>query len=161
MKLLIYILLSITLQANEFPLVQPYAVERVSQEIAPTLQKESIVQKAMPKKKPKATKTGTTTNTKTLDIKFLPKSARIQKPAMQKIRQFATYLLENKSYQAVLYCYTDNEATKKENFLLSQKRADNIIDVLQKLKISVTRLTAIGMGEVTDKNNDIQALIIK
>ena len=168
MKLFIFILFCITLQANEFPLVQPFAVERASQANKPEKQKESLVQKVAPKK----VKTGTTTNTKILNIHFLPKSATFAEGAQKELHNFASYLLKNKSYQAVIYSYTDNTGDKKQNLLLSQQRANNIIDVLKKFKVSSTKLTAIGMGQQNPiaendtqegraQNRRIEALIIK
>ena len=168
MKLFIFIFFCIALQANEFPLVKPFAVERVAQENTSEIHTAPLVQKVTPKK----VKTGTTTNTQILNIHFLPKSATFKEGSMKELYDFARYLLKNKSYQAVIYSYTDSMGDKKQNLLLSQTRANNIIKVLEKLKISSTKLTAIGMGQQNPiaendtqegraKNRRIEALIIK
>ncbi len=158
MKLLIYILLYITLQANEFPLVQPFAVERASQETTPTVNKEL----APPKKKQiKKIKAAATTNTQELAINFPPEGEKLTKKAKEVLQKFADYLRANPSYQAVIYVYCNHFETNKKNFELSQKRANNIVQLLESFKINSTRLTAIGGGKVEGKENKTESLIIQ
>jgi len=166
MKLLLLFLSFITLNANEFPLIQPISVERsVSSTILP-VKKEPVISKTPQKK------TNTSTHTQKLKIDFLANSATIKKSALPVLEDLAKNLLHHKLYQAVIYGYTDSWGDKEKNRLLSQERANNVIQILEKMGVSSTRLTAIGMGkqnpiadndtkEGREANRRIEALIIK
>ena len=173
MKLLLLAtsLLSTTLylQASEFPLIQPISVEKAPLIFAPTTIKKELVKKMIVKKK-KVQKA--ITDTMLLDINFKTYSDKITSNSDDKILKFVTYLKENKSYQIVIYGYTDSSGNKAKNLILSQNRANSVINKLEKMGISTTRLTAVGMGskdpiadnstpEGREKNRRIEALIIK
>jgi len=110
--------------------------------------------------------------TKLLNITFKPSSAIITSESNDKLIVFADYLLENKSFQVVIYGYTDSIGDAPVNLKLSQKRAKSVTTTLNSLGVSSTRLTAVGMGEKDPiatnetregraKNRRIEALIIE
>ncbi len=85
--------------------------------------------------------------TATLNINFNYKKYNISDELIDGLKEFALFLKENNGYQVVIYGYTDSVGTKKSNKILSQKRANAIKESLMRYGISITRLTAIGMGE--------------
>lgn len=167
------IIVSFSLNANEFSLVKPISVERATTKTAsPTsLDSENIAFKAQVNKANK-TKIKDFTNTKTLAINFERGNANIPKSDTKTLEDFKNYLNENKGYQAIIYSYTDSIGSEIQNRTLSEKRAKNIKQALESMGLSSTRLTAIGKGEkepIADntyedgrnKNNRIEILIIK
>ena len=170
-KILLSILPFTFLQASEFPFIQPIAVEK-----APIIKKTDkttlvkIEKKAVVKKTKKVQ--NDLTDTMLLDINFQTNSDKITSDSDDKILEFANYLKRNKGYQIVIYGYTDDSGNKAKNLILSQKRANRVINRLENMGISITRLTAVGMGskdsiadnstpEGREKNRRIEALIIK
>jgi OOP family OmpA-OmpF porin len=175
MKLIIPISLivyALTLQANDYPLVQPISVEKAPIKTSKIIQKELTVLEKEVQKKPEVKSAQQHTNTMVLELKFQANSADFKENATQELEEFSNYLLKNKSYQVVIYGYTDSSGEKEANRILSQKRANSVIKVLQNSGISSTRLTAIGMGAknpIADNttaqgratNRRIEALIIE
>jgi len=160
------------LQANEFPLVQPISVERAPLNQVVQKKQEPTITKKVVKKVPKKKANNTKTDTIVLNIKFQNNSVKLKENSTQVLEEFSTSLLENKASQVVIYAYTDSSGEKEANLILSQKRANAVIDFLHKTGVSSTRLTAIGMGEkdpIADNtteegretNRRIEALIIE
>jgi len=85
--------------------------------------------------------------TATLKINFESSKYNISKDLIQDLKTFADFLQENKSYQIVIYGYTDNSGDERKNKLLSQRRADTVKKALESYGINSTRLTAVGMGD--------------
>jgi OmpA-OmpF porin, OOP family len=85
--------------------------------------------------------------TTTLNLTFPPSKANISDKLINELQTFALFLKENKGYQVVIYGYTDSLGDKKQNKILSQKRANTVKEALRRYGISITRLTAIGKGE--------------
>jgi len=168
--LLPVLFVTFTLNANEFPLVQPISVEKAPiYHVETPSVKKIIKEKAKPKTKEESEEFA---KSKLLDIKFEANSIGLNKSALEQISEFAQYLKKNRGYQVVLYGYTDSIGSKHENLVLSQKRVNAIQDALIKEGISSTRLTAVGKGELDpigdntheegrEKNRRIEALIIK
>ncbi len=175
MRYLLLLLLSLLLNAKEFPFIQPVAVE------------EAPIQKVIKKETPqeKKIKDEQTTKTKEIvkkvdsdndgiidekdkcpntskdfivDYQGCPKTATLQitfeswkynisDDLIKNLKTFAEFLQENKSYQVVIYGYTDSMGDADSNKLLSQRRANAVKKALEDYGISSTRLTAVGMGE--------------
>jgi len=162
-----------TLNADDFSLVKPISVEKAPvYHVKTPTQKKLLAAKKEKIKAKKKTESEEFAKSKVLDIKFKSQSAALDKNALDKVFEFAQYLKKNKSYQVVLYGYTDSIGSKHENLLLSQKRVNAIVDKLISQGISSTRLTAVGKGEQDpigdnmykegrEKNRRIEALIIK
>ena len=172
MKLFILIAFILNLQANDFPLLQPISIEKAPLEhIVSTKKEEPIVEKTV-QKALEETDNKQNTNVMLLKINFQANSTKISENSTAELEEFSNYLLKNKSYQVVIYAYTDSSEKKEDNRILSQKRANKIIEFIEHFGVSSTRLTAIGMGEknpIADndtaqgriKNRRIEALIIK
>ena len=160
------IFLTLSLNANEFPLIQPMSVERAPAKVAKSVQVAKLAEEEKntiaTQSAVKASNPDEFAKTQLLDIEFTSGSASIANDSMSKIIEFAQHLQQNKGYQVVLYGYVDSEEEKHDNLVLSQKRVDNVIKVLIENGVSSTRLTAVGKGEVDSAGNPrVEALIIK
>jgi len=83
----------------------------------------------------------------TLDVKFASTKYTINAKIIDNLRDFASFLKENRNYQVIIYGYTDSIGDSVENKTLSQKRANAVKKGLISLGVSSTKLTAIGRGE--------------
>ena len=171
------ILTTLQVCANEFSLIQPMSVEKAPQNIAKSPEKKT--QKSFTKledlkvnKSKNRMPTENLTKMKFLDINFKSDQFIIPDEDIDKLKDFAKYLKENKGYQAIIYSHTDSTGGERKNRLLSQNRANSIKKGLEKSGVRSTRLTAIGKGELEplesnnfengrNKNNRIEVLIIK
>ncbi len=110
--------------------------------------------------------------TSTLKIKFVSKQFDVTPEILKELEGFASFLKKNKSYQVIIYGYTDSIGDKIKNKLLSQRRANAIKEGLMSHGISATKLTAIGKGEANpiadnmyakgrEKNRRIEIELIK
>ena len=158
--------LALSLNANEFPLIQPLSVERAPAKVVTSVQAKEIAKQEKIKIETKNALNSNDSDefakTQLLDISFAIGSASISENSISKIMEFTNYLKQNKGYQVVLYGYVDSEKQKYANLVLSQKRVDNVISVLIENGVSSTRLTAVGKGEVDSAGNPrVEALIIK
>ena len=86
--------------------------------------------------------------TTTLKVNFAPGKYNVTDSLVNQLQEFALFLKENKGYQVIIYGYTDSIGDAKANKVLSQKRANAVMEALSRYKISSVRLTAIGKGEV-------------
>lgn len=85
--------------------------------------------------------------TTTLKVNFAPGKYGVTDSLVNQLQEFALFLKENKGYQVIIYGYTDSIGSAKANRVLSQKRANAVMEALSRYKISTVRLTAIGKGE--------------
>lgn len=70
------------------------------------------------------------------------------KPQVQKeIEKLYLLLRDNPGLKIELSCHTDSRGTDKDNFILTQKRADAIANILYSKGISHERVIAVGYGE--------------
>jgi len=168
--LLLLLLLSLWLNAKEFQFIQPVAVEEAP--VQKVIKKEQIKETPAPKVKQKVKKAdsdndgvidekdkcpNTSKNfivdyqgcpkTATLKITFASWQYNISDDLVENLKTFAKFLQENKSYQVVIYGYTDSIGDAESNKLLSQRRANSVKKALEGYGIRSTRLTAVGMGE--------------
>ena len=173
MKYLLFLLLVSYLNADEFAFIKPVAVEEApvvqtqkqKSEKEETVKKTSEIKKVVKKadsdndgiidEKDKCPNTSRDfivdyqgcPKTATLKINFTPLSYDVSQELIKNLEEFANFLQENKSYQVVIYGYTDSTGDAEENKILSQQRAEAVKKALERYKISSTRLTAVGMGE--------------
>jgi hypothetical protein len=61
------------------------------------------------------------------------------------------FLTDNPSISVEIYSYTDSKGNPEYNLALSQRRAQSVLDYLEKSGVERNRLTARGFG---DKNNN-------
>lgn len=90
-----------------------------------------------------------------LKVKFSSSKANISPQTLNKVEEFAKFLQENKTYEAIIYGYTDNLNKTGNNKKLSRDRAKAVMNALIDYGVKLTRLTAIGMGSknpIADNN---------
>ena len=67
------------------------------------------------------------------------------------ITQFSKYLIENKSMEIIIQGHTDDEGEAVKNEVLSQQRADAVMNYLVQLGVDASRLKAKGYGALRPK----------
>lgn len=82
-----------------------------------------------------------------MDLTFKPLSNEVETKSLLQVQQFARFLKENPLYNALVIGHTDNVGTEEENNALSQKRAEEVKNLLVKYGIDEVRLHAQGRGE--------------
>lgn len=85
----------------------------------------------------------------TLDLKiyFDNDSSNIKSNYENKLTQFADIMKQNKSLTAVIEAHTDSKGSDSYNQLLSDKRANSVVNSLKDFGIDSSRLKAVGYGE--------------
>ena len=83
----------------------------------------------------------------TLRIHFDVDKAIIRPESMSKIERFAEFLLSNKGSNVMISGHTDSDADDEYNMVLSEKRANAVMQKLVELGVSQSRLRAEGKGE--------------
>jgi len=63
------------------------------------------------------------------------------------VNQFAQFLLKNRGSQVKITGHTDSKGSIQHNLLLSQKRANSILQALVAAGVNPSRLVAIGRGK--------------
>jgi len=84
----------------------------------------------------------------TLKINFKTNSSVINEDYLEDIQKFAIFLKANKNINAEIQGHTDSKGAAEYNQILSQKRAESVVDILvKKYGVEANRLTAVGYGE--------------
>jgi len=83
----------------------------------------------------------------TLKIHFDVDKATIRPYSMSKVENFASFLVANKGSNVLIEGHTDSDADDAHNMMLSNKRANAVMDKLIELGVSANRLRAEGKGE--------------
>jgi OOP family OmpA-OmpF porin len=83
----------------------------------------------------------------TLRIHFDVDKATIRPHSMSKVESFAEFLVANKGSNVKIDGHTDSDADDAYNMILSDKRANAVMNKLVALGVSANRLTAEGKGE--------------
>jgi outer membrane protein OmpA-like peptidoglycan-associated protein len=83
-------------------------------------------------------------------IYFDTDKAEIKPESKETLEQMAKYLTQNPKIRAYIVGHTDNTGTFQHNMNLSQKRAEAVVEALNKIyKISLDRLTAHGVSSLS------------
>ena len=82
-----------------------------------------------------------------LEIHFTTDSSAISPVSMQKVRNFATFLLRNKGSMVKLIGHCDYRGSDAYNMGLSNRRAKSLQTALVGFGVSINRLTTEGRGE--------------
>lgn len=83
----------------------------------------------------------------TLRTHFEVNRAIIRPYSLAKIKDFATFLIENKGSKVKVIGHTDSDASDDYNMVLSDKRANAVMEKLIAYGVSSQRLSAEGKGE--------------
>ncbi len=138
-----------TIDIKEFPYIKPISVERVE---INQIDKRVGIAKDQNTVENENALSNTDSNTSKypqrsiLNISFASSKANILPETLGEIEELAQFLQENKTYEVIIYGYTDNTSKKSNNQKLSQNRAKAVMKALIAYGIKLTRLTAIGMG---------------
>ncbi|MBY0315385.1 MAG: OmpA family protein [Bdellovibrionales bacterium] len=82
----------------------------------------------------------------TLNVQFKPGSAIIDPKFTEDLKKFAEFLKQYPDTTTEIEGHTDNTGSEKQNYSISQKRANAVMNYLVKQKIDKKRLTAKGYG---------------
>lgn len=90
------------------------------------------------------------------DILFETNSSELSKRTQNIIKDFASYLKDNKSLKVSIHGHTDNAGDPNKNMELSKARAKAVYDLLVSQGLDATRLSYQGFGQtkpIADNNN--------
>jgi OOP family OmpA-OmpF porin len=110
--------------------------------------------------------------TATVNVIFGPDRYDLTPAMSDEILKFSDFLKRNPAYQVIIYGYTDSRGDEKTNKILSQNRADAIMNALIENGVKPSKLTAIGRGESNpiasnmykigrEKNRRIEIILIQ
>ena len=83
----------------------------------------------------------------TLEVHFETNSADIRDYSMSKVQRFADFLIQHPGSLVRIVGHTDSRGTTADNYSLSYRRANVVVNELINLGVSSSRLTAVGKGE--------------
>ena len=83
-----------------------------------------------------------------LKINYANDSAVIPSADEQKVKDFAEFLKKHTSYNTTIEGHTSSVASESYNQKLSQRRADGVKKMLVSLGVEVSRIKAVGKGEL-------------
>lgn len=95
----------------------------------------------------KLTKIDTTKDVVLNNIYFEENSADLTPPSKVELNKLFQILLTNPEFSIEIGAHTDDQGTKEENLILSEKRAQSVVNYLVSKGIGKSKLTAIGYGE--------------
>lgn len=88
------------------------------------------------------------------NLYFAFDSAEIQPSELSKLETFLSEMKEKKGI-LIVEGHTDNIGTEEYNQMLSQKRAEQVVKVFQKLGLDDPEVTVRGLGEISPVANNI------
>lgn len=138
---------------NEFPYIQPIAVEQV-QEVQEVQQPQKVENEA-PVVAEKAPDIPAMVNvdssgapvSATLKLNFDFNKYDIKPDDQNDVKTFAQFLKENTKYKAVIVGHTDSIGSYEANQILSEMRALSVRNALVNEGVEASRLAAMGRGE--------------
>lgn len=90
------------------------------------------------------------------NVQFFTNSDKLLPSSEQDLKKLAIYLLQDQEVKATVYGHTDNIGSDTKNMILSQNRAQSVVNYLVDQGVQKGRLKAIGKGETEPKaSNDI------
>jgi outer membrane protein OmpA-like peptidoglycan-associated protein len=73
--------------------------------------------------------------------------ATLRAESVASLDTLVNFMKDNPSIQVEIYSYTDGKGTEEYNLPLSQRRAQSVLDYLEKSGVDRTRMTAKGFGQ--------------
>jgi outer membrane protein OmpA-like peptidoglycan-associated protein len=89
------------------------------------------------------------------EINFVTNKVDLLVSSKTKLNELILILLENQELKIVISGHTDDVGSEESNFVLSQKRAEAVLEYLAGKSISRARMTALAFGEKQLKQNDL------
>lgn len=89
------------------------------------------------------------------EINFITNKAELTISSMTKLNELILILLENTEMKIVISGHTDDVGSEESNFILSQKRAQAVLDYLAEKGVAKNRMTALAFGEQQLKQNEL------
>jgi outer membrane protein OmpA-like peptidoglycan-associated protein len=90
------------------------------------------------------------------NVQFFTNSDKLLPSSEQELNKLALYLLQKNDLRATVFGHTDNVGSDSKNMLLSQNRAQSVVDHLVQQGVQRERLKAVGKGETEPKaSNEI------
>ena len=92
-----------------------------------------------------------------LDIQFENNSYKVRAASFANLDKYAAFLKKYPNYSAKIVGYTDNRGAASYNQRLSEKRAKEVVKMLEARGVSSSQLSAKGMGEANPIANNATA----
>ena len=89
------------------------------------------------------------------EVNFITNKADLTVPSKSKLNELITILLENPDLKIIISGHTDDVGNAESNFVLSEKRANSVLNYLAEKGIAKNRMTALAFGEAQLKANEI------
>jgi len=89
------------------------------------------------------------------EVNFITNKADLTVPSKYKLNELLTILLENPDLKIIISGHTDDVGNAESNFVLSEKRANSVLNYLAEKGIAKNRMTALAFGEEQLKANEI------
>lgn len=83
----------------------------------------------------------------TLKIYFDVNAYTIKEESLEKVRNFANYMLRDTDTYVTIEGHTDSDGSDSYNYILSENRAKSVVNQLEQFGVSPARLDYIGYGE--------------
>jgi outer membrane protein OmpA-like peptidoglycan-associated protein len=89
------------------------------------------------------------------EVHFETNKADLVYTSLAKLNELVVILIENPDTKIIVSGHTDDVGTEDSNYLLSEKRAQSVVNYLMEMGIQKTRMTALAFGERQLKMNKI------
>jgi outer membrane protein OmpA-like peptidoglycan-associated protein len=89
------------------------------------------------------------------EIHFETNKAELVIASLAKLNELVILLRENPETKIIVSGHTDDVGTEDSNYILSEKRAQSVVNYLMEMGIQKTRMTALAFGEKQLKMNKI------
>jgi outer membrane protein OmpA-like peptidoglycan-associated protein len=89
------------------------------------------------------------------EIHFETNKAELVIASLAKLNELVILLRENPETKIIVSGHTDDVGTEDSNYILSEKRAQSVVNYLMEMGIQKTRMTALAFGEKQLKMNRI------
>jgi len=89
------------------------------------------------------------------EVNFITNKADLTVPSKSKLNELLTILLENPELKIIISGHTDDVGNAESNFVLSEIRANSVLNYLAEKGIAKNRMTALAFGEEQLKANEI------
>ena len=89
------------------------------------------------------------------EVNFITNKADLTVSSKSKLNELLFILLENPDLKIIISGHTDDVGNAESNFILSQKRANSVLNYLAEKGISKSRMSALAFGEQQLKENEI------